>query len=220
MSNQTLSITPELYAYLLDVSLREYPLLKELRELTSQMKEANMQISPEQGQFMQLLVQLSGAKKTIEVGVFTGYSSLAVALALPKDGRITACDISKEWTGIGREFWKRAGLEHKIDLHIAPAAETLNALIQKGESGTYDFAFIDADKPGYDDYYELCLQLLRPGGLIMLDNMLWGGRVLDEDSEHPEARAIRAMNLKIRDDGRVMMSLLPVSDGVTLVVKN
>ncbi len=219
MSRQTLSLTPELYRYILDVSLRENAVLTELREFTLSLEEANMQISPEQGQFMQMLVKLMGAKNCIEVGVFTGYSSLAVALALPADGKIIACDVSEEWTSTGKRFWEKAGVSEKIDLRIAPAADTLQQLLDQGLSGTFDFAFIDADKTGYDSYYELCLQLLRPGGLILFDNTLWSGKVLDENSDDEEVKAIRALNARLHRDERIDLCLLPLSDGVTMVRK-
>jgi len=219
MSRQTLSLTPELYQYILDVSLRENPVLTELREFTLSLEEANMQISPEQGQFMQMLVKLIGARNCIEVGVFTGYSSLAVALALPADGKIVACDVSEEWTSIGKRFWKKAGVSEKIDLRIALAADTLQQLLDQGLTGTFDFAFIDADKTGYDSYYELCLQLLRPGGLILFDNTLWSGKVVEENSEDEDVKAIRALNARLRRDERIDLCLLPLSDGVTMVRK-
>ncbi|GAB4258743.1 MAG: class I SAM-dependent methyltransferase [Saprospiraceae bacterium] len=219
MSRQTLSLTPELYQYILDVSLRENPVLTELREFTLSLEEANMQISPEQGQFMQMLVKLMGARNCIEVGVFTGYSSLAVALALPADGKIVACDVSEEWTSIGKRFWKKAGVSEKIDLRIAPAADSIQQLLDQGLAGTFDFAFIDADKTGYDSYYELCLQLLRPGGLILFDNTLWSGKVVEENSEDEDVNAIRALNAKLHRDERIDLCLLPLSDGVTMVRK-
>ncbi|MAT53890.1 MAG: SAM-dependent methyltransferase [Saprospirales bacterium] len=219
MSRQTLSLTPELYQYILDVSLRENPVLTELREFTLSLEEANMQISPEQGQFMQMLVKLMGARNCIEVGVFTGYSSLAVALALPADGKIIACDVSEEWTSIGKRFWKKAGVSEKIDLRIAPAADTLQQLLDQGLAATFDFAFIDADKTGYDSYYELCLQLLRPGGLILFDNTLWSGKVVEENSEDEDVKAIQALNAKLHRDERIDLCLLPLSDGVTMVRK-
>ncbi len=219
MSRQTLSLTPELYQYILKVSLRENPVLAALRQATLELEESNMQISPEQGQFMQLLLKLMGAQNTIEVGVFTGYSTLATALALPEDGKIIACDISQEWTSIGKRHWVKAGVEAKIDLRLAPAAHTLQTLMDEGQTGKFDFAFIDADKTGYDTYYELCLQLLRPGGLMMFDNTLWSGKVVDPDSSDPDVQAIRALNAKLHKDERIDLSLLPLSDGVTLARK-
>ncbi|TAK37697.1 MAG: SAM-dependent methyltransferase [Saprospiraceae bacterium] len=219
MSNQTLSITPELYDYLLSVSLREHPVQASLRAETMKLAESEMQISPEQGQFMQFLVKLMGAKRTLEVGVFTGYSALSVALALPSDGQIIACDISEKWTSIGRRHWQRANVASKIDLRLAPAIETLQQLVTEEQSGTFDFAFIDADKPGYDDYYELCLKLIRTGGLILFDNTLWSGRVARENLEDENVSALRALNKKLLSDERIDLSLLPLSDGVTLVRK-
>ncbi|MFQ5445461.1 MAG: class I SAM-dependent methyltransferase [Saprospiraceae bacterium] len=219
MSNQTLAITPEIYDYLLSVSLREHPVLANLRSETMKLAEANMQISPEQGQFMQLIVRLMGAKRCIEVGVFTGYSSLAIAMALPPGGQIIACDVSDEWAAIARRHWEKAGVAGKIDLRLAPAADTLRQLLENGEAATFDFVFIDADKPGYDGYYERCLKLIRPGGLIMFDNTLWSGKVVDENSGDPDVQAIRALNAKLHRDERIELSLLPLSDGVTLVRK-
>jgi caffeoyl-CoA O-methyltransferase len=178
-----------------------------------------MQIGPEQGQLMGLLARLVGAKRCIEIGVFTGYSSLAVALALPEDGRILACDVSEEWTAIARRFWREAGVEHKIELKLQPATRTLEQLLAAGEAGRYDFAFIDADKPSYDTYYELLLQLLRPGGLIALDNTLWSGHVADPNNRDPNTVALRALNDKLHRDERVDLSLLPVGDGLTLARK-
>jgi predicted O-methyltransferase YrrM len=219
MSNQTLSITPELYDYLLSVSLREHPALTSLRAETMKLAESEMQISPEQGQFMQLLVKLMGAKRTLEVGVFTGYSALAVALALPAGGQVVACDVSEVWTSIGRRHWEQAGIASKIDLRLAPATETLRQLVAEGQAGAFDFAFIDADKPGYDSYYEGCLKLIRPGGLIMFDNTLWSGRVARGNLEDKDVTALRALNKKLLSDERIDLSLLPLSDGVTLVRK-
>ncbi len=214
-----MSITKEVYDYILDHSLREHPDLQALRAETMKMEQSEMEISPEQGQFMQLLVKLMGAKRTLEIGVFTGYSALAVALALPDDGKIIACDISAEWTAVGSRYWRKAGVAHKIDLRLAPADFTLQRLLDEGQAGTFDFAFIDADKPGYNNYYELCLQLLRPGGLIMLDNTLWEGKVVDETIVDENLNAIQAMNKKLKHDERVDVSLLPLSDGVTLARK-
>jgi caffeoyl-CoA O-methyltransferase len=178
-----------------------------------------MQIGPEQGQLMALLAKLVGAKRCIEVGVFTGYSSLAVALALPNDGRILACDVSEQWTAIARRFWREAGVEHKIELKLQPAVRTLEELLAAGEAGRYDFAFVDADKPAYDSYYELLLKLLRPGGLMALDNTLWSGAVLDPDEREPNTVALRALNDKLHRDERIDLSLLPVGDGLTLARK-
>lgn len=219
MTTRTISITDQVYDYLLAVSVREPEVLQELRQETAKLPKAMMQISSEQGQFMALLVELIGARKTIEVGVFTGYSALVVALALPADGKVVACDVSKEWTDIAAKFWQKAGVANKIDLHIAPASETLAKLIANGETNTFDFAFIDADKKGYDEYYEKCLQLIRPGGLIALDNMLQGGRVADLNNQDDITKAIRAMNEKIHQDKRVSISLVPIGDGLTLVRK-
>jgi len=215
MSDRTLTLDDKLYQYLLDVSLREHAELAALRQATRTHPRAGMQISPEQGQFMALLVTLIGARRTIEVGVFTGYSALAVALALPEDGRILACDISDEFTAIGRPHWRRAGVAHKIELVLAPALATLDARLAAGEAGCYDFAFIDADKVNYDGYYERCLKLVRAGGLVAIDNTLWSGRVaepaLDEDTA-----ALQRFNRKLHGDERIDLSLLPIGDGLTL----
>ena len=178
-----------------------------------------MQIGPEQGQFMALLVELMGARKTLEVGTFTGYSALAVALALPEVGRLVACDISEEWTAMGRRYWEEAGVAHKIDLRLAPALETLDELLTEGSAGTFDFAFIDADKEGYDAYYERSLKLIRTGGLIAFDNTLWEGKVVDPTATDVDTEAIRAINTKLAGDERVTLSLLPVGDGLTLARK-
>jgi predicted O-methyltransferase YrrM len=215
---KTLELTDTLYRYLLDHSLREHPAQTALRQATRAHPHAGMQIAPEQGQFMALLVRLIGARRCIEVGVFTGYSALTVALALPADGRLLACDISDDYTRIGRPFWQQAGVAHKIDLRLAPALDTLDACLAAGEAGRYDFAFIDADKTGYDAYYERCLQLLRPGGLIAIDNTLWSGAVALEATDD-DTRALQALNAKLHRDERVDLSLLPFSDGITLARK-
>ena len=219
MSTRTLLADTALYDYLLAHSLREHPELTALREVTRRHPHAGMQISPEQGQFMAMLVKLMGARRAIEVGVFTGYSALAVALALPDDGRLLACDISDKDVKTAVPHWQRAGVAHKIDLQLAPALQTLDARLAAGEAGTYDFAFIDADKSGYDAYYERCLKLLRSGGLIVLDNMLWSGRVANANTHDEDTDAIRALNAKILADERVEASLLTIGDGVMLVRK-
>lgn len=219
MSNRTIAMTDDLYTYLLGTSLREPPLLKRLRDETAKLAEARMQISPEQGQFMQLLVKLMGARRCIEVGVFTGYSSLAVALALPADGRLLACDVSEEFTAVARRYWREAGVEQKIELVLAPALATLDARLKTGEAGSYDFAFIDADKGNYSGYFERILKLLRPGGLAAVDNVLWSGRVLDADDRSEDTTAIRAFNKALHHDERIDLSLLPIGDGLTLACK-
>jgi predicted O-methyltransferase YrrM len=219
MSNKTLGLSDRLAEYVQSVSLREPDILTELRQETSRHPMGGMQISPEQGQLMALLVQLMGAKKTLEVGVFTGYSALVVALALPNDGQMIACDVSQEFTAIARRYWEKAGVTNKIDLRLAPALETLDHLLTSGAANTFDFAFIDADKSNYDNYYERALQLVRPGGLIAIDNVLWSGAVADPQVQDTRTNAIRALNQKIHQDARVTLSLLPVADGLTLAIK-
>jgi predicted O-methyltransferase YrrM len=214
-------ITPELAEYIATVGVREHPVLTRCREETAegQGDQARMQIAPEQGAFLGLLARIMGVDRAIEVGVFTGYSSLSVALALPDDGRLIACDVSEEFTRLARGYWRDAGVDHRIDLELAPALETLDSLIAEGASGTFDLAFIDADKGGYDDYYERCLDLLRRGGVIAVDNTLWDGRVIDDDDTTEDTQAIRALNLKIRDDERVDFALTTIGDGLTVCVK-
>ncbi len=219
MSNQTLNLTESLYHYMLSVSLRESDVLYQLRQETAQHPMSQMQIAPEQGQFMALLVQLMGVKKALEIGVFTGYSSLAVAIALPADGTLMACDVSDDYTAIARRYWQNAGVDHKIDLRIAPALETLDQLLADGHANSFDFAFIDADKSNYDAYYERSLQLVRPRGLIAIDNVLWSGRVADDSDTHQQTQAIRALNQKLHHDERITLSLLPLADGLTLAMK-
>ncbi|HEY9284968.1 MAG TPA: class I SAM-dependent methyltransferase [Pyrinomonadaceae bacterium] len=219
MSIKYLALNDQVYEYLQAVSLREHDALRRLRAETAAMTEANMQIAPEQGQLMALLVQLLNAKKTLEVGVFTGYSSLAVALALPEDGRVVACDVSEEWTAVARRYWREAGVADRIDLRLAPALDTLDALLRDGQAGSFDFAFIDADKSNYDAYYERSLELLRAGGLVCIDNVLWSGRVADAGVTDEDTAAIRALNRKLHGDERVALSLIPVADGLTLALK-
>lgn len=220
MSNKTLCITEKLYEYMLSVSLREPEVLLELRRETGLDEQANMQIAPEQGQFMALLVRLLGAKKTLDIGVYTGYSSLCIGLALPQDGRVIACDLNREWTDIAKRYWRKAGVADKIDLRLAPARQTLEELLaNKAAAASFDFAFIDADKVNYDIYYEYCLQLVRPGGLIAVDNVLWDGAVADETVDDVDTEAIRALNSKIHADPRVELSLVPIADGLTLARK-
>jgi predicted O-methyltransferase YrrM len=219
MSDITLNLTPKLYEYLQAVSLREPDILVELRNQTQKMSMSQMQISPEQGQFMHLLIELMCAKKTLDIGTFTGYSALSVALGLPNDGKVIACDINGEWTKIARQFWEKSGVGHKIELRLAPAIETLQALIDAGQTNTFDFSFIDADKANYDKYYEMSLRLVRPGGLIAIDNVLWSGRVADKTNQENNTKAIRALNTKIASDQRVTISMLPIGDGLTLARK-
>jgi predicted O-methyltransferase YrrM len=216
MSNRTLQVTDEIYDYLIDISLREPVVLTELREWTAEHPRYPMQIAPEQGQFMALLVSLMGARRCLEIGVFTGYSSLAVALSLPEDGSIVACDVSEEYTAVAREFWNKAGVAGKIDLRLAPATETLDELLAAGEAGQFDFAFIDADKSSYLGYFERCLALLRPRGLIAVDNTLWSGRLVDGREQDEDCRALREFNRALHGDDRIDLSLVPIGDGLTL----
>ena len=219
MSNKTLCITEELYEYMLSVSLREPDVLRELRDETRQDENANMQISPEQGQFMGLLVKVLDARRTLDIGVYTGYSALCIGLALPENGRVIACDVNREWTDMAKRYWQKAGMADKIELHLGPAQQTLESLLAKG-TGSFDFAFIDADKINYDMYYEYCLQLIRPGGLIAIDNVLWGGAVADAAINDDDTVAIRVLNRKIHADRRVEISLVPIADGLALIRKS
>ena len=219
MTFQTLG-SKHLSDYLHSVSLREPEILTQLRQETAQHPMGKMQIAPEQGQFMALLVQLIGAKKTLDVGVFTGYSSLVVALALPPDGKLLACEMNQEYAAIARRWWQKAGVADKIDLHIAPAQETLARLLTTGQTNTFDFVFIDADKSNYDNYYEQALQLVRPGGLIAIDNVLWSGRVADPQVQDNRTKKIRAFNQKLHQDPRISLSLVPIGDGLTIARKN
>jgi predicted O-methyltransferase YrrM len=218
VSNKTFTLSEPLYRYVLENSLREPEVLRELREETAKLPLARMQIAPEQGQFMALLAKLMGARRCLEVGVFTGYSSLCVALALPGGGRIIACDTSREWTDIARRYWQRAGVADKVELKIGPAVQTLDALIAGDASGTFDFAFIDADKENYPVYFERTLKLLRTGGLAVIDNTLWSGKVADSADHDPDTEAIRAFNSSLSRDSRVFLSLVPIGDGLTLAM--
>ncbi len=219
MGKESIGLDSRVYEYLLSVSLREAEVLTQLRQETARHPASIMQISPDQGQFMAFLVKLLGAKKTLDIGVFTGYSSLVVALALPEDGRVIACDRDPEATKIARRYWQAAGVEHKIDLRLAPALETLDRLIAEGQAGSFDFAFIDADKRNYLNYYERLLSLLRPGGVIAIDNVLWFGSVADPEDTDKRTIAIREFNQKVHQDRRVEISMLSISDGLTLVMK-
>lgn len=219
MANSTLGLENQLYDYLLSISLREPDILASLREETAKHPMGMMQIAPEQGQFMEILVQLMGATKTLEIGVFTGYSSLCVALALPPNGQIIACDVSEEYTAIARRYWEAAGVANKISLQLGPAINTLDKLIAEGQAGTFDFAFIDADKENYEAYFERSLQLVRNGGLVVIDNVLWSGRVADPQVQDESTTAIRTFNEKLRNDPRVTLSVVPIADGLTLALK-
>lgn len=219
MQHKNLVMTDALYDYLRSVSLREPAVAQRLREETATLPMAMMQVPPEQGQFLALLVRLIRARRCLEIGTFTGYSALAIARALPPDGRLICCDISEEWTAIARRYWEEAGVADKIDLRLGPAQETLAALLAAGEGGTFDFVFIDADKTGYDAYYEAALHLLRPGGLIVFDNMFMGGRVADPSATGEGVEVVRRLSEKLRDDDRVEIAMLPLADGVTLAMK-
>lgn len=219
MSSRTLSLDDVTYRYMLAHASREHALLARLRAETAALPQAAMQISPEQGQFLQLLVKLAGARRCLEIGTFTGYSSLAVALALPPDGTIVACDVSEEWTSVARRFWREAGVADCIELRLQPALATLDEMLAAGAAGSFDFAFIDADKARYPLYYERVLQLLRPGGLAAVDNVLWGGAVADPQDRDPDTVAIRAFNDLVHRDERVDLALVPIGDGLTLLRK-
>jgi len=217
--SRNVHVTDALYDYILQHAVREPAVLAELHAETSRLEHAGMQIGADQGQFMALLVKLMGARRTLEVGVFTGYSSLAVALALPADGRIVACDVSEEWTAIARRYWQKAGVEKKIDLRLGPAAATLDGLLAAGESGLYDFAFIDADKGNYLGYYERCLKLVRTGGIIATDNTLWSGEVANPANQKPDTVSLREYNERLHRDERIDLALLAIGDGLTLARK-
>jgi len=219
VSSRTIVLTDALYKYLLEVSLREPEVMRRLRETTQKMPRAGMQISPEQGQFMALLVELMGAKRCLEIGTFTGYSALAVARALPADGTLVACDISADYTARAKPYWQEAGVADRIDLRIGPAVETLDKLLAQGQAGSFDFAFIDADKANYKNYFQRVLDLLRRGGLACVDNVLWSGAVVDPARDDEDTEAIRAFNKALADDPRVSLSLVPIGDGLTLARK-
>jgi caffeoyl-CoA O-methyltransferase len=219
VSNRTLALTDNLYDYLLAANPNESALLKELRETTAADPMARMQIAPEQGHFLHFLTKLIGARRVIEVGTFTGYSAISIASALPVDGQLVCCDVSESWTAIARQFWTRAGLADIIELVIDPADKTLASLLSQGQRNKFDMAFIDADKENYDIYYEHCLSLVRTGGLIIFDNVLWGGKVADVKSRDADTLALRKLNTKLRQDKRIDMCMLPVADGLTLARK-
>jgi predicted O-methyltransferase YrrM len=219
MTKRSIGLSAKLHDYVLSVSLREPEILRQLREETARMPMAAMQVAPEQGQFMALMVRLTAAKSYLEIGTFTGYSALAVALAMPADGRVLACDINPETTQVAQRYWATAGVASKIELRLAPALETLDKLLAQGQAGRFDLAFIDADKENYDGYYERVLRLVRPGALIMLDNVLWSGAVADPKKNDADTKALRALNKKLQGDERIDLSLLPLADGLTLLRK-
>ncbi len=220
MTNRTIQMNDSLYQYLLSTSSRESPLLKKLRLETAKDPMARMQIGPEQGQFMGLLTKLIGARNIIEVGTFTGYSSICMAQNIIQPGSLICCDISQEWTSIAKEYWKLAGVDHICELRLAPALETLNDLLKQGKARSFDIVFIDADKENYDEYYESCLKLIRPGGLILIDNTLWSGSVIDLSITDVDTKSIRALNIKLQGDKRIELSHLPIGDGLTLCLKH
>ncbi len=220
MSRYSKFIDPGIADYVSRHTSAEPALAKALREQTAAMPQANMQISADQGQLLQLLLRLMGARRCLEIGVFTGYSSMLAAWALPDDGQIIACDISAEWTDIARDYWQRAGVAEKIDLRLQPAAQTLRQLLADGAAASFDFAFVDADKVSYDEYYELCLQLVRPGGLIMFDNVLWSGRVVLDSIQDDDTQALQQLNRKLAKDERVQTLMLAMADGISLVLKH
>jgi predicted O-methyltransferase YrrM len=219
MTRKNINLTDRIYEYMLSVSLHETDIQRELREHTAKHKMAMMQIAPDQGQFMALLIRLMQAKDIIEIGVFTGYSTLCMAMVLPADGHIVACDINKEYTDVARQYWHKAGVAKKIELILAPAIQTLDGLLQQGRQEHYDFVFIDADKPEYPDYYERTLQLLRPGGLIVIDNVLWYGKPANPDEVDKDTQAMRKFNQQLFNDNRVAISMLAIADGLTLALK-
>lgn len=220
MSTRSLGLSETLHAYLLDVAVRETPVQRELRRLTAERFDAEMQIAPEQGQFFAFLVRALGVKRALEVGTFTGYSALAVALALPEDGTLDCCDVSEEFTAVARDVWDKAGVSAKIALHLGDARQTLDRFLAEGRGGTYDFAFVDADKLGYPRYFEQLLALLRPGGVMAFDNTLWSGRIADPEARDEETEAIRRLNRSVMEHPDLTGCLVPVADGVTLAIKH
>jgi predicted O-methyltransferase YrrM len=219
MATRNAFLPTEIQRYIDAVMVREDPIMRELHEETAKLPQAGMQTGADQVQFLQMLVRLIGARRCIEVGVFTGYSSLGVAMVLPRDGRVVCCDVSEEYTAVARRYWNKAGVADKIDLYLAPATQTLDELIRSGEAGRYDFAYIDADKTGYDAYYERCFKLVRENGIIAIDNVLWSGEVTNESTNDPDTLALRALNEKIGSDERVNATLLPMGDGLMIVRK-
>ena len=219
MANQSIVLDDKLYAYMLDMGLREPDILQKLRCATASETMAVMRSAPEQGQFMAMLLKLMGARRVLEIGTYTGYATLWMALALPPDGELVSCDISPEWTALAQRYWQQAGVDQRITLHLAPALDTLQQLQQQPDSVPFDFIFIDADKENYLAYFEACLQLLRPGGLMIIDNVLWGGSVIDAENQTPSTLAIRAFNLALHADPRIELNMLPIADGITLVRK-
>jgi len=219
MANRSIVLDDGLYDYLLDMGLREPEVLQRLRFATEQQEMSIMRSAPEQGQLMAMLIGLMGAKRVLEIGTYTGYATLWMALALPDNGEIISCDISTEWTTVAQRFWHEAGVQDKVKLHLRPALETLDILIEQSQSGTFDFVFIDADKENYAAYFEASLILLRKGGLMLIDNVLWGGSVIDSKNQAASTEAIRAFNLALQSDARIAINMLPVADGITLAVK-
>ncbi len=217
MSVTSFGLPEDLHRYLVQVGAREPDILRRLREHTAALPEYDMQIAPEQGAFMGWLAELTGARRCLELGTFTGYSALAVALALPPDGRILCCDVSEEWTSVARRFWAEAGLADRIELRLGPALATLDALLADGQAGSIDYAFVDADKQEYPAYYDRLIQLVRPGGVMLWDNVLWGGEVIRPEIDDPDVRGIRELNQRLATDERVSIAMLPLADGVTLV---
>lgn len=216
MSSHTLPLTDELRSYLLEVGVREPPILAQLREETGQLEAGRMQICPEQGALMGMLVQLMGASRVLEVGTFTGYSALRLALSVPEGGQVVCCDRSKEWTDIARRYWAAAGVEQRVQLRLGPALQALDALLEEGQQGSFDLSFVDADKESYLAYHERCLQLVRPGGALLYDNVLWGGSVADPDDDRPSTRALRELNAHLATDPRIDVVMIPIGDGLTV----